>query len=108
MIDMIKKFKSENIKFVCPLSYGNFEYRDKVIEYGKNILGDKFCPITEYMPQQEYYSLLNKCSVGIFNNNRQQAMGNINVLLRFGAKVYIRDDTTMWNTFSNQRSYHLF
>ena len=39
--------------------------------------------------------------IAIFNNDRQQAMGNITALLGMKSKVFIRDDTSMWSNFSN-------
>ena len=95
-IDWLSKFKGENVEFICPLSYGDKEYGDQVIAYGKEKLGDQFVPLTGFMDRETYYNMLNGCTVGIFNNNRQQAMSNIKALLEFGAKVYIRRDTVMW------------
>lgn len=96
MIDLVIKYKDSNIKFLCPLSYGDMDYARDVIAYGNEKLGDSFVPLTEFMEAREYYQLLNKCSAGIFNNDRQQALGNILALLRFGAKVYLREGTSMW------------
>ena len=99
ILEKLAVYKNENIQIICPLSYGNQDYSEKVIENGKKIFGDKFKELTEYMYLTEYWELLNKCCVGIFNNNRQQGMGNIISLGYFGAKVYIRHDTSMWREF---------
>lgn len=101
ILDILSKFSEEDILIVCPLSYGDPEYRDKVIEYGKKIFAKKFMPIVEYMDYNEYVYLLNSCDIGIFNNNRQQAMGNIWILAELGKKIYLRDDTSMWKHFQN-------
>lgn len=92
----LEKYKDQSIKIICPLSYGNFSYRDRVIQDGSRVFGDKFIPITDYMPYEEYLKVLAKIDVAIFNHNRQQALGNITKLLGFGKKVYIRDDITTW------------
>ena len=97
MIDLLEKYKGMNVRFLCPLSYGDEKYARDVIQYGKCKLGNKFVPLTEFMDAESYYHLLNKCSAGIFNNDRQQALGNILALLRFGAKVYLRMGTSMWD-----------
>lgn len=96
IFDKLKKYKEEKIEIICPLSYGNTEYRDKVIEEGTKIFGEKFNPIIEFMAFGEYLELLAKIDVAIFNHNRQEAMGNITTLLGLGKKVYIRDDITTW------------
>ncbi|MDO5018427.1 MAG: TDP-N-acetylfucosamine:lipid II N-acetylfucosaminyltransferase [Lagierella massiliensis] len=102
-LDLLEKFKNEDIKIYIPLSYGqkDFElYADEVIKYGKEIFGDKIIPIKELMTGEEYLKFLNSIDIGIFNNNRQQAMGNISQLLMLGKKVYIRTDTNMWKHFT--------
>lgn len=96
---ILSKFSNENMEVVCPLSYGKDTYREEIIKVGKDILGDKFCPILESLPKEEYVDFLASCDVGIFNNNRQQAMGNISIFARLGKKVYLRDDTPMWEHF---------
>ncbi|GIN90670.1 hypothetical protein J22TS1_17210 [Siminovitchia terrae] len=92
----LKKYKNERIQIICPLSYGNENYKDKVIKIGKEIFGDKFQPLVNFMPLDEYLAILAKIDIAIFNHKRQQAMGNIITLLGLGKKVYIRDDITTW------------
>lgn len=93
----LEKYKNKNIEIICPLSYGNREYRDKVITEGRKIFGNKFNPIVNFMPFSKYLELLAKIDIAIFNHNRQQALGNITTLLGLGKTVYIRDDIVTWN-----------
>lgn len=51
------------------------------------------------MDYEKYVELLSTCNVGIYYNDRQQGMGNINTLLRLGKKVYLRKGTSMWNNY---------
>lgn len=95
----LAKFREKNIEVFCPLSYGDKEYGQKIAAYGKKIFGNKFHPILDWMEQSEYYSFLATCDIGIFANNRQQAMGNISALLRMGKKVYLRKDTSMYKNY---------
>ncbi|MCI8482536.1 MAG: TDP-N-acetylfucosamine:lipid II N-acetylfucosaminyltransferase [Clostridia bacterium] len=101
VFEMIKHLKDDNIRIVCPLSYGNMDYAEEVIRIGKKIFQNKFEAITDYMEYEKYIKFLNKFQVGIFNNDRQQAMGNINALLRMGKKIYIREGTSMWEEYKN-------
>ncbi|MDE6432738.1 MAG: TDP-N-acetylfucosamine:lipid II N-acetylfucosaminyltransferase, partial [Lachnospiraceae bacterium] len=65
--EVLKKYKDEKIEIICPLSYGDEKYRDEVIEKGKQILGDKFVALTEFMEKDKYIELLATCDVAIFN-----------------------------------------
>lgn len=97
ILDKLKKFSHKDIEIICPLSYGNESYREKVISYGKDIFGDKFIPITEFLSFDKYIQILSKVSIAIFNHRRQQAVGNIISLIGMGKKVYIRDSITTWD-----------
>ncbi len=99
IFDMLADFDSENFTVVVPLSYGNDEYKKQIIDYGYLKLKDKFVPLTEYMEKNEYLNLLSSCNIGVFNNNRQQGMGNISSLLQFGKKVFVREGTAMWSHY---------
>lgn len=89
-LDMLEHLKSYPIEIYCPLSYGaDKDYKDEVIKHGKDIFGDKFIPITEFMDYYNYVSFLSTCDIGIFNNNRQQGLGNILILIGMGKKVFL-------------------
>ena len=96
---MLESFKNENIKIVCPLSYGDSEYAQSVISKGKEIFGEKFTAVTDYMEYSDYIYFLSTFSIGIFYNDRQQAMGNINNLIKMGKKVFLRRGTSMWKDY---------
>lgn len=106
-INMLKKYKDENINIYVPLSYGDKEYAKKVKEYGEEIFGHKFKAILSYMSPQKYSEFLGSIDIGIFNNNRQQALGNIFILSYLGSKIYIRNDTTMWKELCECRGYKI-
>ncbi len=89
MFEMLKHLKTEGLELCCPLSYGNAAYRQQVVERGTELFGESFHPITEYMSFEEYIRFLCSCSVGIYYNNRQQALGNINRILSMGKKVFL-------------------
>ncbi len=97
----LEPFKEKNIKIFVPLSYGggSKEYISEVIKTGQGIFKDKFIPLLDYLPYEEYLQFLSDIDIAIFNVNRQQAMGNIITLLGIGKKVYIKDNTTMWDYF---------
>jgi dTDP-N-acetylfucosamine:lipid II N-acetylfucosaminyltransferase len=45
---------------------------------------------------------LSSVDVGLFNHDRQQALGNIFSLLYFGKKVYIKNDITTWDFLTSK------
>lgn len=102
-LNLLAKFKDAKIRIFLPLNYGTgdfSEYAEQVVNHAKSIFGDKVEPIRQQMSGEDYLFLLNRMDVGIFNNNRQQAMGNISQLVLCGAKVYLRNDTKMWSHFA--------
>ena len=102
-LDMLKQFKDENIRIHLPLNYGLGDYQayaKKVTDYAVSIFGsEKVVPLTEKLSGEEYLKYLNSMDVGLYNNDRQQAMGNITQMVLCGAKVYIRRDTNMWEHY---------
>jgi hypothetical protein len=81
----------DDIKVYSILSYGDEDYRDDVIQEGKRILQDRFVPITNYLPLEEYNNLLNDMDVIIFPAERQIGFGNLVNLIALGKKVYLSD-----------------
>ena len=101
-LKLLESFKAENIKIFMPISYGGTEeYKKEIIDFGTITFGDKFVPMLEFLKADEYASYLSSIDIAIFNNNRQQALGNIFALLYLGKKVYIRTDTVMWEHFTD-------
>lgn len=94
---LLEKFKHNDIKIIVPLSYGEKKYARQIIKSGKKIFGEKFFPIEELLPLDDYINLLKNIDIAVFPHKRQQAMGNITTLLGMGKKVYIRNDITTWN-----------
>ena len=96
-LEKLHPFAGENILIYCPLSYGDAAYGERIAAVGKEMFGDKFIPLREFMPFDKYIELLAEIDVAVFNHNRQQGVGNITQLLGLGKKVYIRSDITTWD-----------
>ena len=99
ILEKLRNFSETNMVIICPLSYAhesNSEYKAMVINKGKELFGEKFIPLTEFMPFEKYLEILDKVDIAIFNHKRQQALGNITTLLGLGKKVYIREEITTW------------
>jgi dTDP-N-acetylfucosamine:lipid II N-acetylfucosaminyltransferase len=74
-------------RIYCPLSYGDAAYGDMVASEGARLYGDQFVPIREFLPLIDYLTILRSCSTVIMPHLRQQAMGNIFMMLYAGAQV---------------------
>lgn len=103
VFDKLEYFKDQNLKIHVPLTYGNKKYAQEVIAEGKRRFGDKFKPITEHMPFENYLKFLGLIDIAIFNHKRQQAMGNTITLIGFGKKVFLRRDVSQWEFFKSHK-----
>lgn len=99
VFNLLSKYSNEDIKVYVPLSYGDESYAEKIVVEGTKIFGNKFVPMRDFMTPNDYVSLLATMDIAIFNNDRQQALGNINMLMYLGSKIFLRTDTTMWDHY---------
>lgn len=102
IFDKLEACRQSDIQIIVPLSYGGSENARHVIERGKKQFGDKFTALTELLPLPEYQQLLADIDIAIFNHKRQQALGNIVLLLSDGKKIYLRSDATLWSLLQEQ------
>ena len=99
ILENLKSFRDQNITIYAPLSYGDQANAKTVIAAGKAIFGDKFKPMTDFIPFEQYLEFLGKIDIAVFAHKRQQGMGNTITLLGLGKKVYMRSDVTPRATF---------
>ncbi|WP_232503793.1 TDP-N-acetylfucosamine:lipid II N-acetylfucosaminyltransferase [Thermotoga profunda] len=93
---IIKELDIQDFQIICPLSYGDMEYAKKVERYGRELFGERFIALMDYLPPVEYAKILTSVDVAVFAHRRQQALGNILALLYAGKKVYVRSDISTW------------
>lgn len=99
VFELLRHLKNEDIEIYCPLSYGDDAYGKNIEKIGRDILGEKFHPIFDWMKKEDYYRFLATCDIGIFGNDRQQGMGNIGALLYMGRKIYLKKGTSMYENY---------
>lgn len=99
IFSLLAAHKEKDILIYCPLSYGDNQHAQHVVEQGKALFGEKFKPLLDFMPLEEYIALLNQVSIGIFAHDIQQAFGNKISLLGLGKKVYLKRSSTLWQVF---------
>ena len=98
MLDILSKFKDENIKIKTVLSYGDTKFSREIIEKGEMIFSGKFSYLEKMISPEKYinYSLEN--DILILYQNRQQGGANACCALLAGKKVFIKPEitTSIW------------
>lgn len=102
IIDILSLKYRKDYKYIFPLSYGNELYINYISQVGKEKLDQNFTPLFDYMSNSEYFKMLSSCKTGIFNSKRQQAGGNIIMLLWSGAKVFLRRENSFYQFFKSK------
>lgn len=96
MLDILSKFRNENIRVATILSYGKLDYKDEIINKGLKIFGDKFEYLEDFLPAEEFAKFLANNDILILNQDRQQGFGNTVASLYLGAKVYISSNVSTY------------
>ncbi len=92
--DIIKKLSEINRNdfcIICPLSYGNEGYAEKVSQYGNDLLRERFIVLRNFLPPSQYAYVLSQVDVFILNSYRSIAFSNIQLFLYLGKKIFIND-----------------
>ena len=97
MLDILAKFKNENIIIKTILSYGKLEFKEQIIQKAREIFGDKFEYIDTLLQPQDYAKYVSENDVLVYNQNRQQGLGNSFLALSFGTKLYIRGEISTYS-----------
>ncbi len=94
-LEILYKFRNENIKIYCTLSYGVDNYREKIIRKGKEMFGDKFIPIIKYMPLKEYHAFLDTMDIVVYPMIRLAGVTTITYLSLIGKKIYMKKEMAL-------------
>jgi hypothetical protein len=82
---------------VTPLSYGDPYCIHSILSFGNRIFKKRFSPMVSYMPVKDYFTIISKCRIAVFNSRRQQAVGNIVMCLYMGMKVFLRNENPVYS-----------
>lgn len=89
-IDFVVKQNLNFDRIYMPLSYGgNPNYIDFLVNKCENIWKDKYHPLTNFLPSNDYEAILGSVKVAVFAHTRQQALGNIISLLYNGSIIFL-------------------
>ena len=92
-------------KILVPLSYGDADYRAAIISRGQSLFGARFQPIVEFMPLDQYNTLIAQCSIVVMGHRRQQGGGNTVTQLYKGAKVFLDEVSTVYKYLNSRGAF---
>jgi len=85
---------------IIPVSYGNPAVKKVLTSRAKALLSEKSKVLVDFMPQAEYFELMQQCGFVIMNHTRQQALGNILWGLATGRTVYLNPQGVTMNALT--------
>ena len=83
-----------NFDIIIPLSYGDKKFAQKLKYNAQSFKNLKPNYLDTLLPYAEYQKLMDNVKIHIFNNRRQEAMGNILQCVANGKKVYLSEKNT--------------
>lgn len=95
-MEMLARFKQQDIAITCPLNYGNVAYADFISAKGEKVFGAKWRSIRNMLPLPEYLKAQEDADVVIMNHNRSQGSGNIIAFLKMGKKLYLKKQSSIY------------
>lgn len=101
VLDRLRTLDLGRRRVVVPLSYpGNYRlYARQVAVHYERVLGGRVRLLTQWLPLEEYCRVLDGCSVGIFAHVRQQAVGNLILLLWRGARLFMTEASAVFRWY---------
>ncbi len=93
-LDLLDILKNRGITNVIqmPISYGDKYYAEHLRQVAAQSK-QKIITISDFMERTEYISLLSQCKALVLGCIRQQALGNVNIMLSQGGKVFLYKDS---------------
>lgn len=91
-LELMKKFKNENIKIYTILSYGDMRWNNQILKKGKDLFGENFIPLTKFIPPDQYIKFLARNDAFILNQGRPQGMTTFFAMMLMGKKVFMRSE----------------
>lgn len=109
VFDLIKQLPLEekNFNILLPLSYGDKTYADNIQYIAEQSFENHVIALRDFMPITAYQTILSEVKIAIFGMRRQEAAGNIFQLLNMGAKVFLREDNTLFH-WLKKRNFIVF
>lgn len=109
ILEKLSKYRSEDIKIVLPLNYGNMGYAKEINKYAISIFGiNKILYIKDKMDLDEYVRLLWKCDMVVVHSERQIAMGNITMMMYMQKKIFLMKNSIMDQFYRKDKGLEIY
>lgn len=95
IIQHLSRMGIRNNLFI-PLEYGDDEYKKRISQLAENLFPKQVEFLENRLSLKEYYEKLSDIGYAVFNFREQEALGNIIFLLWNGAKVFLREESTVF------------
>jgi dTDP-N-acetylfucosamine:lipid II N-acetylfucosaminyltransferase len=92
LFGLLKNIDTQDRDIIIPLSYGEDDYREKILP----LINNNMEPITDFIERYSYMDIMQSCSIVLMNHRRQQAFGTIVIMLHMGAKLYLRSENPLY------------
>ena len=111
ILDMLERFREENIKLIIPMAYGSTglngqyggaNYIKSVNRFAKLIYKDKAIPYSKSIPLKKYTQFLWNIDIAVFAMERLAGASNVFMLLYMGKKVFFPGDSPHFKFFREQ------
>lgn len=98
LLNVLKKFKDENMHLVVPLSYGMYgingqfgskNYCNAVKKFAKSIFPDKVSVLCKGIPFDRYLELLWNIDIAVFDFDRPCGLGTLRILVLMEKKIFL-------------------
>lgn len=101
-LEVLSKFKDENIKLVLPLSYcADQPYIDQISKYLEDVFPNKYIILKDFIPKEEYFRIVRRIDIAIFYTYRQTALSNIYEMINNNVKLFMPEGSVMKDYFSS-------
>lgn len=103
-VDVLKILSTINLedrKIIIPVSYSsNKNYITFLKQKVKELkIEDRIIYIEKFIPYENYVTILNTCEFAFFGHIRQQAIGNIYIMLRNRCRIFLYKDSFAYKQF---------
>jgi dTDP-N-acetylfucosamine:lipid II N-acetylfucosaminyltransferase len=103
--DVLSHLKNIGVsnRILLPLNYGySREYGNIIRERGKKMFGEQCLSLDTFMSMNDYLMQLKRCRFAVMGHRRQQAVGNIAMLMWMGAKIFFAEGNPVYEYLSAQ------
>lgn len=97
ILEFLRKFGESAFDMICPVSYGDMDYKKLLVDYAKTHKIGNLTLLEEFIPFQDYAKFLSTVDILVMNNIRAQGGSNIALAFEMGIKVYMNSlNTHYW------------